>query len=250
MRIAVLLYLTLCMYPVLASANQPAWASEGTQLIVVTSADWQSPNARLQRFERVNKRWVAQGLPFEVSIGKNGSAWGLGLHPEQADGPQKKEGDGKAPAGVFNIGTGFGYAPLLSTKLGYQAMTNMDWCVDVNESPLYNQIVSTKVVGIDAVENATEPMRRDLHLNGDMAYKKGFVIEHNPKNISAAGSCIFAHLWTAPGKATAGCTAMPEAQMDALLEWLDNRKNPIIVLLPNTQYKAVRKAWHLPKLKN
>ncbi len=224
--------------------------SDNQQLVVVRVTDWQANTGKLQRFERNSGQWHAVAAPVAVSIGKNGSAWGLGLHPAQTIGPQKVEGDGKAPAGIFSLGTSFGYAPSLSTKLGYQAMTDTDWCVDVNESPLYNQIVSTKIVGVQAIEGSSEPMRRDLQLNGDQLYQKGFVIQHNPNNIPKAGSCIFAHLWRAPGKPTAGCTAMDSASMDALLQWLDADKHPYFVLLPLDQYHQLQKPWHLPKLKD
>ncbi len=232
------------------SDTQQKVLADSEQLVVVTVSDWQAPNGQLQGFARVDGKWLAVVRPFPVTVGKNGSAWGLGAHSTQTIGPQKVEGDGKAPAGIFSIGTSFGYAPMFSTKLGYQAMTDTDWCVDVNESPLYNQIVSTRLVGIQAVEGSTEPMRRDLHLNGDQVYQKGFVIAHNRNNIPKAGSCIFAHLWRAPGNPTAGCTAMSSADMDALLQWLDASKNPHFVLLPIEQYQQLQKSWQLPKLKD
>lgn len=232
------------------SDTQQKVLADSEQLIVVTVSDWQVQTGQLQRFARIEGNWKAVERPFPVTVGKNGSAWGLGVHPAQTTGPQKLEGDGKAPAGIFSIGTSFGYAPALSTKLAYQGMTDTDWCVDVNESPLYNQIVSTRSMGIQAVEGSTEPMRRDMHLDGDQLYQKGFVIAHNPNNIPKAGSCIFAHLWRAPGKPTAGCTAMNSADMDVLLQWLDASKNPHFVLLPTEQYQQLQKSWQLPKLKD
>ena len=44
-------------------------------------------------------------------FGKNGLAWGKGIadNLDQRDGPVKHEGDGKAPAGIFKLGTAFGY---------------------------------------------------------------------------------------------------------------------------------------------
>jgi L,D-peptidoglycan transpeptidase YkuD (ErfK/YbiS/YcfS/YnhG family) len=244
-------FLLLCSFgtTALATTETPSWATEGTQLIMVLSSDWQSTAGELHTFERRSGRWVSHASPFTVSLGKNGSAWGLGLHPKPSEGPIKVEGDGKAPAGVFKLGTAFGYASEHPTALRYQAMTASDWCVDVNDSPLYNQIVSTDQVGQAAIAGSTEPMRRDIHLNGDDAYRKGFVIQHNPENQPKAGSCIFAHLWKAPGAPTAGCTAMPEADMNTLLNWLDANRNPVFVLLPATQFHAMRKAWHLPELK-
>lgn len=251
MILSLLYSLSLAIFSVSVQAKtEPVWLQNNAQLIVVSVTDWQTNTGKLQRFERVDGDWQAVAEPFAVSIGKNGSAWGLGVHLAQTNGPQKLEGDGKAPAGIFSIGTSFGYATALSTKLNYQAMTDTDWCVDVNESPLYNQIVSTRSVGIQAVEGSTEPMRRDLQLNGDQLYQKGFVIAHNPSNVPKAGSCIFAHLWRAPGKPTAGCTAMNSADMDALLQWLDAGKTPHFVLLPTEQYLQLQKSWQLPTLKD
>ena len=251
MILSLLYSLSLAIFSVSVQAKtEPVWLQNNAQLIVVSVTDWQTNTGKLQRFDRVDGDWQAVAEPFAVSIGKNGSAWGLGVHLAQTNGPQKLEGDGKAPAGIFSIGTSFGYATALSTKLNYQAMTDTDWCVDVNESPLYNQIVSTRSVGIQAVEGSTEPMRRDLQLNGDQLYQKGFVIAHNPSNVPKAGSCIFAHLWRAPGKPTAGCTAMNSADMDALLQWLDAGKTPHFVLLPTEQYLQLQKSWQLPTLKD
>jgi L,D-peptidoglycan transpeptidase YkuD (ErfK/YbiS/YcfS/YnhG family) len=89
---------------------------------------------------------------------------------------------------------------LLSEKSAAGDFFPMYYCVDVNASPLYNRIVDTRVVGKEAVVGSTEPMRRDIHLNGDQLYKMGFVIEHNSQGTPAAGSCIFAHLWRSPRK--------------------------------------------------
>ena len=233
-----------------AAAPDRPLQQENAQLIVVITSDWDAPAGSLQRFERIDGQWQSVASAFPVTVGKNGSAWGLGLHEPQAVGPRKEEGDGKAPAGVYDVGKAFGYAPALDTKLGYVPMTDTDWCVDVNDSPLYNQIVSTREVGIDAVEGSSEPMRRDQHLDGDQLYREGFIIKHNPANQPNAGSCIFAHLWRAPGKATAGCTAMDSADMHALLQWLDAAKKPVFVLLPAPEYRRLRKPWQLPQLKD
>ncbi len=221
--------------------------SQAGQLVVVTTADWDANQGRLQRFERVDGQWRSVGDAAEVTIGRAGSAWGLGLHPAQQDGPVKREGDGRAPAGLFHIGTAFGYADRAATALPYSAMTVSDYCIDVSDSPLYNRIVDAKTVGEAAVAGSTEPMRRDLHAGGDQRYRQGFVIEHNRAGVAGAGSCIFAHLWKAPGEATAGCTAMDEGEMDRLLAWLKPEAQPVFVLLPQAQYAQHWRAWGLPE---
>ena len=216
------------------------------QLVVVTTAHWDAPVGSLRTFERKGEAWREVGTARAVSIGRTGAAWGLGLHPAQHEGPRKREGDGRSPAGVFAIGAAFGYPETVETGLEYQAMQSSDWCVDVPGSPLYNRIVDADEVGSAAVKDSTEPMRRDLHVDGDQRYRIGFVIEHNADGQDRAGSCIFAHVWKAPGAATAGCTAMSDADMQQLLRWLDRRQSPRFVLLPAAEYDRLRGHWQLP----
>ena len=241
---------------VLAFMASPSTALAGTsseadvvadsrQMILVVAPDWDSSKASLRRFSRQDGRWQADSTKLQVVIGKSGSAWGLGLHSLQP-GQQKREGDGRAPAGIFAIGPAFGYAKSLSTALQYQAMTAQDYCVDVSDSPLYNRIVDVGKVGEKAVAGSTEPMRRDVHANGDQRYKLGFVIEHNAQQEPAGGSCIFAHLWSAAESQTAGCTAMSEPVMRELLAWLDPSQRPLFVLLPRAEYVRLRELWQLP----
>ena len=242
---AALIELTACAHRPLAS--QMPW-SNARQLVVVTTADWNVDHGILRRFERDDGTWHAIGAPQPVLIGRSGSAWGIGLHPTHSGGPVKREGDGRSPAGVFAIGEAFGYAPTARTALPYSPMAASSYCVDVSGSPLYNQIVDTRVVGEQAVAGATEPMRRDLHQNGAQRYRLGFVIEHNPHGMPMSGSCIFAHLWKSPVDATSGCTAMERSTMDAVLAWLRPEADPVFVLLPIDVYHEVGNAWRLPSI--
>lgn len=252
-RIALTLLASLLLA---ACAHQPpdaghaarAW-SDAEQLVLVTSADWNATTAELRRFDRVDGRWVQVGDATDVVLGRSGSGWGIGLSPARSDGPVKHEGDGRAPAGVFAIGTAFGYAEHATTGLHYQPMTSNDWCIDVPDSAYYNRIVDRSVVKAPLLDQSSEPMRRDLHADGDQRYREGFVIEHNlDGRVRQGGSCIFAHLWKDPQTTTAGCTAMAPASMDALLAWLDARKRPVFVLLPMPQYLALKNAWQLPEI--
>jgi L,D-peptidoglycan transpeptidase YkuD (ErfK/YbiS/YcfS/YnhG family) len=226
-----------------AAATLP-W-SNARQLVLVTTPDWNSKHATLQTFTRKPHGWQSASAAISVVIGRAGAAWGIGLHPAQP-GPVKHEGDGRSPAGVFAIGTAFGYAGSAATQWPYAAMNADDYCIDVDGSPLYNRIVDAEKVGAAAVAGSTEPMRRDLHSGGDQAYKLGFVIEHNPHGVGGAGSCIFAHLWKSPDSATAGCTAMAEPAMQALLAWLRPEDHPVFVLLPIAEYKRLHVDWGLP----
>jgi L,D-peptidoglycan transpeptidase YkuD (ErfK/YbiS/YcfS/YnhG family) len=237
----------------LAACAQPAprddavnpW-NNARQMVLVTTADWNTNTGTLHTYLRDGDSWVADGDAVPVTIGRNGAAWGLGLHSTQATGPVKREGDGRSPAGVFAIGQAFGYAEHADTALPYAQMQATSWCMDVVASPLYNTIVDARNVGDAAVAGSSEAMRLDLHNQGDQRYKAGFVIEHNPDGVKGAGSCIFAHLWKAPGEPTTGCTAMAEAVMQRLYGWLRPDAHPVFVLLPQAEYQRLKGAWHLP----
>lgn len=242
-----LLATLLCLLALPALATAPPTAGAG-QLVVVVAPDWNASQGTLQTFVREHGRWRPAAPAFAVALGRNGSAWGDGLADVPGDSPRKREGDGRSPAGVFAIGPAFGYAGRIDSAMPYQPMQATHWCIDVPDSPLYNRIVDAAQVGTAAVQGSSEPMRRDLHHEGDPRYREGFVIEHNAAAVPGRGSCIFAHLWRTPGEATAGCTAMAPADMRRLLAWLDPKASPRFVLLPRAEYRRLRAAWALPAL--
>lgn len=231
---------------VAASAGRSLPWADARQLVLVTTSGWDANQGQLRTYTRNQTGgWQELGHAFPITVGRNGSAWGLGLHAAQP-GNQKREGDGRAPAGVFAIGDGFGYASQARTALAYRPMQADSWCMDVPDSPLYNQIVQASQVDAKQVEGSSEPMRLDLHKQGDVRYREGFVIAHNPNAVKGAGSCIFAHLWKAPGETTAGCTAMAPESMQRLYTWLRPAAHPVFVLLPQAEYVRLRGAWQLP----
>ena len=246
------LFAIACLVLPVGCAHRPAFSGEAghwrqaRQLVLVTTPDWDAERGLLRRYERTTDGWRELGDALPVVIGRSGSAWGLGLHDSGHPGPVKREGDGRSPAGVFGIGEAFGYAPAADTALPYAAMQASNYCVDVSGSPLYNRIVDADTVGAAAVAQATEPMRRDLHADGDQRYRLGFVIEHNMQAQPMAGSCIFAHLWKSQADPTTGCTAMAPAAMDAILGWLRPELDPVFVLLPIAEYTRLRSGWDLP----
>jgi len=234
--------------PGLARAAEAAarWATAG-QMVLVTVPGWHAVQGTLRTYERQGGgAWHEVGTARPVAIGHAGAGWGLGLHPAQAGGPVKREGDGRSPAGVFRIGEAFGYAAHADTALPYLALSATDYCMDVSGSPFYNRIVDAAKVGAAAVKGSSEPMRRDLYFHGDQRYRMGFVIEHNLGGKPGGGSCIFGHLWKAPGVGTTGCTAMSADTMRRLLAWLKPQEHPVFVLLPQDQYARLRAAWKLP----
>lgn len=230
-----------------APAQTPPIAPDTRQVVLVVLPGWDATQGTLSAFERgASGAWRQRGPSHPVMIGRNGCAWGKGLHPQGPVGPQKREGDGRSPAGVFAIGPAFGAAATCDTGLDYRPMTGDDWCIDVPDSPHYNRFANSREVGAAAVAGSTEPMRRDLH-GGDDAYALGFVIGHNAACERGAGSCIFAHLVGMPPLPTAGCTAMTRDQLQALLRWLRKEADPRFVLLPAAVAAEVAAAWGLPR---
>lgn len=224
------------------------WSSS-QQMIIVIPKDWQANTATLRYYDRIGTRWVLANKPFSVALGQNGSAWGLGLHPQTQYNPQKFEGDQRSPAGIFNIGPAFGYAPILQTSMNYIALKWGDYCVDDPNSSFYNQIININNINRPVPFHSYEIMRRDLSKQADSLYKIGFVIQHNITRKPNAGSCIFAHL-RENNQNTAGCTAMSELDLRNLLKWLQPSAEPIFVLLPWEIYQQKQKIWNLPKIKD
>ena len=242
-------------FVLLACANAPAQAgakgaaaqlARSRQLIVVETEGWDAVRGTLRRFERrgAKGRWAQVGVDVPIVVGRAGLGWGTGLTgPGSAAGPTKREGDGKSPAGVFRLGPAFGFAPRREAawlRLPYTPLAPTTECVDDVASRRYNLIVDRGAVG-DVDWNSSERMRS---VEG---YRWGLVVEHNARPPRPGdGSCIFLHIWAGPEKGTAGCTAMEQGNLEALLGWLDARKRPLLVQLPAAEYARLRGAWRLP----
>jgi D-alanyl-D-alanine dipeptidase len=229
-------------------------------MIVVTTSDWNAVEGRLRRYERttVDQKWRPVGDPISIVVGRNGLAWGIGLVPtddaqvRSASDPVKREGDGRAPAGVFALGTAFGYAsePLRGLKMPYLNLTPSIECVDDPGSKHYNRIVDRSVVAPDW--NSSEHMR-----DAGESYSWGVVVDHNgtvagdTKSLEpGGGSCVFLHIWHSHDQGTAGCTAMSQIDLEALLTWLDPAREPVLVELSEPAYARLIDRWMLPKLTN
>jgi zinc D-Ala-D-Ala dipeptidase len=219
--------------------------SRSRQLILVTTRDWDSVEGTLRRFERRNEKakWQTVGASVPVVVGRNGLGWGVGLNARAGDGPLKKEGDGKAPAGVFKLGPAFGFdttAGASWVKMPYTPLTVNVECVDDVNSGQYNQIVDRN--GVQVIDWRSSERMRSVE-----GYRWGLVVEHNANPpVAGRGSCIFLHIWAGTGKGTAGCTAMEQPNLEALMRWLDAKKNPLLVQLPEAEYARLRSTWKLP----
>jgi len=219
--------------------------SPARQMVLVVAEDWQYTEATLQRYERgsADADWRRVGAPVAVNIGRGGLGWGLGLHGAALSaGPMKREGDGRAPVGIFAIGAGFAQNPAEVGPVRVPLLRNdADLvCVDDVKSRFYNELFKRSSVNgqdWDSFETMPRP---------DGMYRYGLFVHHNTDPVKpGAGSCIFLHVWLARGVASTGCTNMQPENMLELLRWVDADKKPVLVQMPRRDFERFRTAWRL-----
>jgi L,D-peptidoglycan transpeptidase YkuD (ErfK/YbiS/YcfS/YnhG family) len=239
------------------AAGEPGAFMQSTQMIVVTTSDWNTVEGTLQRYQRGTPReaWRPVGEPIAIVVGKNGMGWGIGAIATDdpkvrlASDPVKKEGDGRSPAGVFALGTAFGDTsqPLPGLKTPYLQLTPSIECVDDSSSKYYNRVIDRSTAVPDW--NSSEHMR-----SVGEAYRWGIVVGHNGGDmltganppVPGGGSCVFLHIWGSGTHGTAGCTAMAQNQLETLLTWLDPLRKPLLVQLPSLAHARLIHRWGLP----
>mgnify|MGYP000566087747 CR=1 FL=1 len=228
------------------SAQIPA---KSRQVIIGIAESWGSSHVTLSMFEKNSSgQWQIDGKAWKGRLGRNGLAWGLGIHPIPTTGLIKKEGDGKAPAGIFSIGTAYGYAKSIKKRPSqvYRRITTRDLWVEDSSSPHYNSHLVINYEPRSAFEKAAQ-MRQN-----DYAHSLKLFIGHNAptatkRAIPRAGSAIFFHIWRGGGsRPTAGCTTMHPDQLKLLISKIDPAKQPVYILLPKAEYLKLRTRWKLP----
>ena len=226
-------------------AATPRLLDDATALITVRTPDWNSSKGTLARFRRAATSWEALGAPTPVMIGRSGLAWGRGLHGQgkvsSLDGGEKREGDGRSPAGAFRLRKTYGYAAAAPSgaTIPYAQMTPTLQCIEDTASAFYNQIVDRNTVTPDW--SSTDLLRRK-----DGLYELIAFVEHNTAPVQPGnGSCILLHVWTSETTPTAGCTSMPIEALTTVIAGLVPDRS-VLVQLPESAYAALRTEWGLP----
>jgi L,D-peptidoglycan transpeptidase YkuD (ErfK/YbiS/YcfS/YnhG family) len=188
-----------------------------SQMIIVEANGWDTKYAKLTTYEKVNGVWQKALSDMPATIGYNGFAQVM------------KEGGGASPTGIYNMGTGFGWAAKpANAKYSYRVTTAYDYWVDDASSVDYNK-------WIYYTGNPSTRWKSFERMNHPL-YKYGAVIKYNENPIvPGKGSAIFLHMWKSSTSATAGCVAVSEANMKTLLSWLDTKKKPLIVMGPTSE---------------
>jgi len=227
-----------------SKANADGVPDDCMQLIVGMAPTSNSMRGELRLFERARGGdWSAVAGPFPVLFGKNGLAWGTGLAGQNEPGLRKKERDGRAPAGVFEIGQVFGYEAHLPAggDYPYHQVTEADIWSDDPRSPNYNRHIV-----IDP-KNPPDNYTHEKMRSGDFAYHWLVEIRHNSDPpVPGAGSAIFFHIRRGVNRPTTGCTTMAQENLVKLLTWLRAKRHPCYALLPANEYDEKWRSWNLP----
>jgi L,D-peptidoglycan transpeptidase YkuD (ErfK/YbiS/YcfS/YnhG family) len=220
---AALLALTILIAPQAALAQScPQPLASARRLVLVTADTFTSNTATVQQFERdaVTAPWQEFRGATTALIGHKGVGWAQTFRSFARKGePVKVEGDKRAPAGFYKIGSSFGFD--VSHRPGYMRVGEGMTCVDDLSSPAYNTITSREQIGWKV---HGENMWRVPE------YARGLLIDYPSNRKTRAGSCIFIHLQL-PGKTgTSGCVALPEPQLEALQDFAAS--GAVLAILP------------------
>ena len=241
LRLALFLIVGAVWHSHSAAALEP----EVREVVVAIAPGWDSMQGHLQCFRRAaGGDWQPASEPIPVLFGKNGLAWGRGLEGTDEPGLHKKEHDGRAPAGVFKIGTIYTYDPALPPGADYpfHTVNDADAWVDDPKSPNYNRHVT-----IPDASNPPPWFDKQKMRHGDFAYRWLVEIRHNADPPTPGdGSAIFFHIRRGASRPTSGCTTMAEPNLVKLIQFLHADEHPRYALLPWSEYHAKWRAWGLP----
>jgi len=204
---------------------------DSSQVVVVTAKNSRTSYATVRAYERRSDgtwRSVLGATPARIGYS------GLVL------GSDRRQGTGKTPIGVFPIVTTFGRLASPGTEMPYVKFDRNDaWTYNPRSPSTYNLFQtanrSWRSFG-DYVEqlwsyggqyNNVAVMDYNLPKGEIRTGADGVRRAANPANTIKGGG-IFLHV--SNGKPTAGCIAIPQAQMAKVMRWLDPAKQPIVVV--------------------
>ena len=192
------------------------------QVIVVDAPGAASTTATLYTFENDGNGWYQVFNPMPAVDGENG--W--------LPGPDRSEGDGTSPEGIFPIGaTMYGTETNPGTVFPYHQLVCGDWWDEDPTSSTYNTFQHVTC-------GKTPPFAGDseaLWTEGN-AYPSMAVVDFNTPPTGAIGSGIFLHADT--GSPTQGCVSLPLSDLDSVLTWLNPSLHPVIVMGPDSVIRS------------
>lgn len=188
----------------------PVDTGPSTQVVTVVAPSHRATTATLTAWQLTASGWTAVVGPVTARVG----AAGVG---------QASETTSRTPAGTFTLTEGFGRAADPGTALPYRVIDRQDWWVSDVRSNLYNQHTRCAVHHCPFDEAAGE----NLWAEG-WVYRHALVIDYNRGGTPGAGSAFFLHVKN--GSATAGCVAVDDGALTAIMRWLDPAARPLIAI--------------------
>ena len=243
-RYLTLFVLLLCLLA--PTICYPQDASSHGQIIISVTDSWNDYRATLYLFERKGESWQRRGEGMPAVVGKLGLGWDPAAQARAPGEPVKREGDLKAPAGIFplSLAMGFPTLPPDGVTLPYRSIGEGTHCVDDSSSPYYNRIVDESDISVDGGErwNSSERMWEMPEL-----CRLLLVVGYNmEKPRPGDGSCIFMHIRRSSGEPTVGCIAVAEEELAAIMKWLKPGEKPALVQFPRDVYGRLWRQWRLP----
>jgi L,D-peptidoglycan transpeptidase YkuD (ErfK/YbiS/YcfS/YnhG family) len=183
-----------------------------TQVITVVAGSTSSTTATLQAWDKLGSGWTPHGAAITAHVGSAG----LSTHPS--------ESVSATPIGSFALNRAFGYDANPGTALSYHQTTSADWWIS-QEGPLYNTM---QTCSSSCAFTQGDPNEHLSTTRPQYAY--AVVIEYNttPPIVAGAGSAFFLHV--TDGAPTAGCVAIPQANLVSIMQWLNPADSPRILI--------------------
>jgi L,D-peptidoglycan transpeptidase YkuD (ErfK/YbiS/YcfS/YnhG family) len=180
------------------------------QVIEVAASGYGTSYATLTAYEKRSSGWVRMFGPWSARIGRNGFA----------PSGQKREGDGRTPTGSYGFSFFFGVnAQPSGIHYSWRHAYTYDVWDDDSSSSRYNLWTDTRTANAG---RSPEPM------HNQPSYNYAAVIAYNTARTPGMGSAIFFHV--SHGSSTAGCVAVSQSQVLAVLRWLNPAKSPRIIM--------------------
>lgn len=134
----------------------------------------------------------------------------------------KKEGDGKTPAGTYGFTVAFGLKEDPGSILSYHKVVKGDYWVDDSSSAYYNKLVNTS--STPKTWNSAENLAA-----ASPYYNYALALDYNSDCVPGKGSAIFLHCFTASAdNGSAGCIRLPEARAMELVRTATERTRIVI----------------------
>ena len=202
--------------------DQLADTDGAQQVIVVDAPSAASTTATLYTFENDGTGWYQVFAPMPARDGENG--W--------IPGPERQEGDGTTPEGIYAIGpTMYGTDPDPGTLFPYHQLVCGDWWDEDPASPDYNTFQHVTC----GVQPPFGGDSEALWTEGN-AYPSMAVIDFNTPVTGPIGSGIFLHADL--GVPTQGCVSLPYTDLVEVLRWLNPALHPVVVMGPDAVVRS------------